>query len=280
MKFELSNENPTFDSLEISELDFSEVRFLLTSSIRFYIIISLFGGHKEISDFKEQMDKSPASISHSLKELESMGFITKSEKKYSLSSKGYLYSLNLIKLLKNCHVAFENKEFWLSHKLENLPIEFLENIYLICGSKCIVAEDSDLSKPTEFYLDIIRGSDVMYIILPIFSEIHLDAIFENVKRGSKLCLITTSEVLSSFREHGYMKELFDLSENRDITIWRCEDELNIFMTACPHFLSIGLFYLDDYFDNSSLLVSENPESFIWGKGLFKFYTKKSTKIIL
>ena len=76
-----------------------------------------------------------------------------------------------------------------------------------------------------------------------------------------------------------MKKLLDLSQNYDVSLWRCDD-LNFFMTCSENFMSLNLFFMDNHYDDSAMLLNKDKEGIIWGKYLFDFILNKSVKIIL
>lgn len=259
---------------------FDDVRFLLTSSMRSKLLISLYYGKKKLLDLREDLDKPSATILHGLKELEKLDLIFKEDKYYILSSKGYLLALNMLKLIENWYSIEYTVDFWLNHTIHVIPERFMKNSYLLKGAECISSSGSDVSKPLTKYLTIIGGVDEMNIILPIFSKIHLDAIFNNLKNGATLNLITTSGILDSFKKKGYMKKIFELNGDNNINIWRYDDNLKIFMTCTESFISLNLFFEDGYYDDSKMLLNENLEGIRWGKKLFEYYKNRCLQVPL
>ena len=43
-----------------------------------------------------------------------------------------------------------------------------------------------------------------------------------------------------------MKKLLELSQDYDVTLWRCDD-LNFFMTCSENFMSLNLFFMDNHY---------------------------------
>lgn len=259
---------------------FDDVRFLLTSSMRSKLIISLYYGKKKLVELREDLNKPSATIWHGLKELEKLDLITKEDKCYMLSSRGYLLALNMLKLIENWYSIEYTVDFWLNHTIHVIPEKFMKNSYLLKGAECISSSGNDVSKPLTKYLTMIKGADEMNIILPIFSKIHLDAIFDNLSGGVTLNLITTSGILDSFKKEGYMKKIFDLIEDNNINLWRYDGNLKIFMTCTESFVSLNLFFEDGYYDDSKMLLNENLEGIQWGKNLFEYYKNKCLEIPL
>ena len=122
-----------FDEEDFSKKygDFLVVRFLLASKIRPKLLLLLSESNYDLNGFRKVLDKPSASILHGLKELESVNLIKRSFKSYSLTSKGVLCSASLEKLFQDLYIFQSNKDFWLNHSIESIPIESFKNAYLI-----------------------------------------------------------------------------------------------------------------------------------------------------
>lgn len=268
-----------FPKVTEEEINFNDLKFLLKSDIRLCVVVDLYFGKKNLSQLREDLGKSSASLLHVLSELASKNLVLKSERNYYLSSKGYLFALNVIKLFQNWNSFTMLESFWIKHDLSMIPIEFFQSSYLLIDSEIVKSEEIDFAKPLKVYLDLLQDSKILNVIFPIFSDIHLNALFKEVEKGSKLNLITTPFVLESFRQKGFMKRLFELSQDYDVTLWRCDD-LNFFMTCSENFMSLNLFFMDNHYDDSVMLLNKEEEGIIWGKYLFDYILNKSVKIIL
>lgn len=265
--------------IEEDEINFNDLKFMLKSNIRLGVMVNLYFGKKNLSQLRDELGKSSASLLHVLSELSTQNMVLKNERYYYLSSKGYLFSLNLIKLFLNWNSFTRLESFWIKHDLNMIPIEFFQSSYLLINSEIVKSEEVDFAKPLKAYLNLLPNSKILNVILPIFSDIHLNALFKEVEKGTKLNLITTPYVLESFRKRGFMKKLLDLSQNYDVSLWRCDD-LNFFMTCSENFMSLNLFFMDNHYDDSAMLLNKDKEGIIWGKYLFDFILNKSVKIIL
>ena len=266
-------------NIKEDEINFEDLKFLLKSNIRLNILVNLYFGKKNLSGLREELGKSSASLLHVLSELSSRKMVLKSERNYYLSSKGYLFALNLIKLFMNWNSFTRLESFWIKHDLNMIPIEFFQSSYLLVNSEIVKSEEVDFAKPLKAYLELLPKSKILNVTLPIFSDIHLNALFKEVEKGCKLNLITTPYVLESFRQKGFMKKLLELSQDYDVTLWRCDD-LNFFMTCSENFMSLNLFFMDNHYDDSEMLLNKDEKGIIWGKYLFDYLLNKSVKIIL
>lgn len=263
------------------EDSFKNMRYIMSSTMRTKLLISLYHGKKRLNILRDDLEKSSATILHGLKELETLKLVNKFDKYYYLSSNGYLITLNLLKLIENWSSLKSNVNFWKDHDLTNIPFKFLRNGDAFKEAECITSEDSDLIKPLKKYLEIISNSKTLKILLPIFSKVHLNAIIDNLnKNNSDLDLIITDNVLKAIIDNGYIEKIFkNKTKENTINIWKIDD-LNIFMTCCENFLSLILFFEDGYYDDSNMLLDRTKESINWGLDIFDYYKEKGEKINL
>ncbi|MCQ2964770.1 MAG: DUF1724 domain-containing protein [archaeon] len=261
--------------------DFEELRFVLNSKIRSRLIISLFDGAKTLGDLKLIFNKPSSTILHTLHELTLLNLINKKGKSFHLSSRGYIFALVMYKFMGNMYVINKNYEFLDNHSLNSIPKSYLTDLYLLISGYFVVSEDIDLAKPLNEYLGLIKKVNELNIILPIFSQIHLDAILKNIKQenNAKLTLITTSDILKSLKKSGYMRKLSKLSQSHDISIFKYDGDLDVFLSFGKNFSTLSLFFKDGQFDDSTLFIDKTTNGVKWSKNLFNYYVSKSLKVL-
>ena len=270
-----------FDEEDFSKKygDFLVVRFLLASKIRPKLLLLLSESNYDLNGFRKVLDKPSASILHGLKELESVNLIKRSFKSYSLTSKGVLCSASLEKLFQDLYIFQSNKDFWLNHSIESIPIESFKNAYLIKDSVFVESDEQNISKSLMKYLDLLSTCKDMKIILPILLDDHLEVILENLENGSNLVLITNNRVLSSLRDSHYYEKLVAYSKKGKVSIRKIDDDLKLFLTVCDNGMALNLFFIDGLFDNSCCIFNENLEGIVWANFLFEKYVEKSIKLL-
>ncbi|SFL34728.1 Predicted transcriptional regulator, contains HTH domain [Methanobrevibacter olleyae] len=259
--------------------NFINVRFLLVSEMRPRLLLMLLGSNNNLNTLRKELGKPSASVLHGLNELESLNLIKKNFKNYSLSSKGVLYALALKKLFRDLYIFKTHVDFWKSHSIESIPVEYFKSSYLLKDSVFVESDEEDLSRSLNKTLKLLSSCEDMKIILPIFLEDHLEIILENLERDNSLILITTDEVLKSLKESNYYEKLHKFSKNNQLTIRKVEYELKIFLTVCDNAMALNLFFIDGLFDNSCVIFNEKAEGVDWANQLFKFYLKRSNKIL-
>lgn len=270
-----------FDKEDFSKKygDFLLVRFLLASKIRPKLLLLLSDSYYDLNAFRRDLDKPSASILHGLKELESVNLIKKNFKYYALTSKGVLYSAGLKKLYEDLYIFQSNKDFWLNHSIDSIPLESFKNAYLIRDSVFVESDEQNMSKNLMKYLHLLSTSEDMKIIMPVFIEEYLDIILENLEKGNDLVLITNNQVLSSLKESDYYKKLVHYSKEGKVAIRKVDGELKLFLTACDNGMALSLFFKDGLFDNSCCIFNERSDGIIWAGFLFDRYVEKSIKVL-
>ena len=151
--------------------EFNEIKYILTSTMRSRLILTMFESPKELKELRTALNKPSATILHGLKELENKNLIRKFQKEYHLTSNGFLLATNMVKLIENWHSINNDTKFWNSHELEDIPDELLKNMFLLKDAEYIHSTTSDLSNAFNRYVKLICESSELKIILPIYSEI-------------------------------------------------------------------------------------------------------------
>jgi predicted transcriptional regulator len=254
---------------------FEKVRFILTSKMRTKLLLSLIDGEKNLEGLRMILKKPSATILHGIKELKKERLVCKFNKYYYLSSTGYLSCLNLIKLIENWYSINQHVYFFKNHDIKSIPYKFLKKCYALKNGKCISSNSHNLINPLTNYLEFIQDSENLKILLPIFSEIHLNAILDTVENNdSELEIVVTPDVLLEIITNNDYKNRINIGK---IKIWESNEDFKLFMTCCETFTSLELFLEDGHYDGSNILVDKSKEGISWSLAIFEYYKRKSTK---
>ena len=140
--------------------------------MRSRLILAMYRSPKNLEELRNELKKPSATILHGLKELETKNLIRKVQKKYQLTSNGFLLATNMIKLIENWSSINKNTSFWDNHDLKGIPKELLKNMHLLKDATYITSTTSDLSNAFNKYINLISTSKELKIIMPIYSENH------------------------------------------------------------------------------------------------------------
>lgn len=251
--------------------NYKDMKFILTSTMRTKLIISIYEKSKNLEDLRNELNKPSATILHGLKELENLNYVKKLNKYYSLTSNGYLLAVNIIKLIENWYSITINNVFWNNHSLESLPEESIRELYKLKNAECVISTNKDLSKALTTYIDLISECEELKIILPIFSEIHINKLFELIRNEKikNLEIITTPEIIQSIEQKSNYKKI--LKDYNNVKVYIIDKLIDIYLTVSEKFVCLNLFFKDGHYDDSQLLIDKTENGLDWGQKLFNYF---------
>ncbi|MDR3222932.1 MAG: DUF1724 domain-containing protein [Methanobrevibacter sp.] len=273
------------DGLKEEPFDFSnfqELRTVISSESRSKILLQLYLNKSDLNNvetLKNKIKKPSPYILNSVRQLEIMGLIKRANKTFYLTSKGSIMAIIFLKLIENVYI-FKKHNFWTTHNLKQIPSEFLNHVYFLKDGMYYHSTNNDLIKPLNEYLKLIRSSEDLNIIMPIFSKPHLDGIFKStIKNKSTLKIIANEEIFNLIFKN-YKKEIKILIKRDKIRFWKINLDLEIFLTNSSKFSSLNLFFKDGHYDDSNLLLDKSIKGIQWGLKLFNHYKNKGILIYL
>lgn len=255
----------------MEEANYELTNFILSSQIRLNLLLSLFKTDKPLKELESELYKTSGNLVRGLNELKEKNLVEKSKKKYKLSSTGYLITLNIINLLDNWAGINKTQKFWDEHLTDNLPLEFIKKIHIWKNAKLIRSNNVDFLKPLDTYMEYIRKSNNIKIIMPFFSKLHFDVFIKTVKKNNAfLELITTKSIIDSLNKTHLSDSFFKLVKEGKIKINITDVKLDTFYTYADNFAALYLFFNEKYYDDSSMLLLNDEKSAKSAKDLFDY----------
>lgn len=251
--------------------EFGGVKYILTSSMRSKLLLTIYDSPKNLDDLRNELEKPSATILHGLKELETNNLVKKVKRYYELTSNGYLITTNMIKLIENWYAINKSQLFWNNHDLTGLPDDVLKNVYLLKNAKYVNSTTSDLSNAFNAYVKLISNAHKLKIILPIYSEKYFKQLI-NILNKNKLKLLeltVTEELKDSMSKNEYFKK--EILENEKVKLNISNRKLNIFLTFSEEFISLTLFFKDGHYDDSQILIARDKDALKWALNLATYY---------
>ena len=254
--------------------EFSGIKYILTSGMRSKLLLAMYENPKNLDELRNELKKPSATILHGLKELENINLIKKVQKYYKLTSNGFLLTANMVKLIENWYTLNQSTLFWNSHDLSGIPDELLKNIYHLKNAEYVTSTTSDLSNAFNTYIKLISKEKKLKIILPIYSENHLKHLIKllNENKLKSLELIVSEEILNSINENELFKK--ELVNNKKVKIHCVEQRLKVFLTYSSEFMALTLFFKDDHYDDSQILIAKDKNALKWAEDLNRKYKKR------
>ncbi|WP_303235045.1 helix-turn-helix transcriptional regulator [Methanosphaera cuniculi] len=266
----------SFDNINnLISNDYESINYILRSEQRLEILNELLDGDKTSNEINEKLKVQNTNLLRTLKELEKKEFIIKKSKKYTLTSIGYLIILNVNHFLENMYSEFVFEDFWENHSLENIPYRFIRNLNIWKNASLIQSTGLVYNKPMNTLLRQSATAKRFRVVLPIFSVFHIetfiDAIYDN---DGFMDLITSKLVYDAICESEVSDRFKQAVDDGYIRLWiDYSNEINLFLTATNKFYSLSLFYLDEAYDDSNLLISTDDKHFKKINNIFDCYTR-------
>ena len=256
--------------------DFNLLKFVVTSELRLKLLFSLYESSKTIKELESEFNRKPGNISRGLNELRSCKLIQKFPNKlYAVSSIGFLLAKNLEHLMYTFKSIDSNGEFLENHSIKTIPNKFLKELSILNGSTVIKSTITEFAKPINVYLENIRNSTYICIILPVFSKIFMDTIAEAlINHDGYLDIITTKNIYDLVAKSDSDHVIKALIRDKKINFYIVDDLPNIFFTVSDVFASLFLFFDDVVFDNSEMLLLNDKSDLNDAYRFYRYFKKE------
>ena len=231
-----------------------------------------------MKELESEFNKKSGNISRGLNELKGCSLITRlSNKKFAITSTGFLAAKNLENLMDTFANIDKNTSFWENHSLKSIPNNYLKQLSFLNDSEVVKSNITEFAKPINMYLKNIKLSKDISMILPVYSKIFMDAIYDSIiLHDGHLDLITTKNILDLIVKSDSDRYFRSLVRDKKIDYYIVEDVANIFFTTTNTFTSLYLFFDDVVFDSSEMLF--NDDEFII-KDAKRFYESYKAYVI-
>lgn len=259
--------------------DFNLLKFVVTSELRLKLLFSLYESSKTIKELESEFNRKPGSISRGLNELKSCKLIQKFPNKlYAVSSIGFLLAKNLEHLMYTMESIDLNGEFLENHSIKTISNKFLKELSFFNGATLVKSTITEFAKPINVYLDNIKNSTYICIILPVFSKIFMDAVSEAlINHDGYLDVITTKNIYDLVAKSDSDNIIKALLRDKKINFFIVDDLPNLFFTVSDVFASLFLFFDDVVFDNSEMLLLKDKSDLNDAYRFYRYFKKELLK---
>ena len=249
------------------------------SEMKLTIITKLLEGDKKLAELAQILDTRQTTISHILKEFETLEFIKKSGGLYSLTPLGQIEAKICKATLTGTRVVKKYRDFWLTHDISGLPDQSISAIGALDDSVIVTSADVDLQKVHKTFInDVLSMSTNIKGISPIFHPDYIEVLKKVLKSGGQIDLIVNSEVLQKALSSNDAAEVQPYISDQKLRIYLNED-LKFSLTVTENCISLGLFNLSGMYDYLSDLQCKTSEGIEWGKNLFYKIYAESPRIL-
>ncbi|MFB2623442.1 helix-turn-helix transcriptional regulator [Methanothermobacter marburgensis] len=263
---------------DVYEYLYEDLQFILKSSIRFRIMVSLLRSPKTFDEIKGEVKVSLPALYSNIKLLLEEGAITRRGNSYSLTSEATLKTLSALKLMNSVRVINGFDEMWLNHDISGIPEYLIEDIDWLINSELIRSAPEDIYRPQNTYRRLILDSEEVYGVSPISHRDLVDIYEGLLKRGVPVELVLTDGVIREMVLNASFGLLKTAIKNRNLKVLRFPGPLKVAFTVTDRFLSLGLFDSRGFYDQNRDIMSTDRRAIEWGFRLYEHYRDKSEKL--
>ena len=87
----------------------------------------------------------------------------------------------------------------------------------------------------------------------------------------ELNLLVNTEILRKIKRSRYLKK--SLIENKNVNIIETDKNFKIFLTFCRDFMTLTLFFKDNQYDDSQMIIDKHKNGIKWSEELFTYYKR-------
>ncbi|MDI9618965.1 winged helix-turn-helix domain-containing protein [Methanothermobacter sp.] len=263
---------------DVYEYLYEDLQFILKSTIRFRIMVSLFRSPKTFDEIKGEINVSLPALYSNLRLLLDEGYITRRGDSYSLTSEATLKTLSALKLMNSVMVINGLDEMWLNHDISGIPEYLIEDIDWLIHSELIRSAPEDIYRPHNTYRKLIEDSEEVYGVSPISHRDLIDIYEGLLEREVHVELVLTDGVIREMVLNASFALLKKAIINRNLKVLRFPGPLKIALTVTDRFLSLGLFDSRGFYDQNRDIMSTDRRAIDWGFRLYEHYLERSEKL--
>lgn len=254
----------------------SLVDLLFFSEKRKNLLVQLADGPMNIDEIKETLNVKACAVMPQIKKLKDMDVIIQKGNVYQLSDIGSVIVDRMIPLTSLLDVFSGNKDYWLKHDRNPIPINLIKKIDML--GKCKL-DEPDLDHLFEFPRNLRDKLNNTKNIKSFYSYFCPDCPSMQAtcaEKGADVHLILDEKVFNRLKDD-FGKEYNILLENKvSLYIYSGKIRPSSFIVTDNFFL-LKLFGKDGEFDHRKI-VSFTPSALEWGNELAQYYIDNSIKI--
>jgi predicted transcriptional regulator len=269
--------NSNIKSQEVQEI----LRLLACSDLRSKLARTLRNGKKmTLSELSKLAGVSSPAALHALRELGKEYMIHQDERRnYSLTNIGEIVARQFEEINLAVTALSQNKEFWLSHDLNDIPNHLLDKIAQLADSTVVSSTPTDVMKVWSMFYMLFENSKEIHGISPIFDE-QMTAVFTKLmEKEINIELIFTPGVLDATLRTAE-RQVLQKGLKTNLKIFKMESQVNFALTVTDYYALLGFFRPDGSFDWSNALLSYNADAIEWGRELFAYYVENAEPFTL
>ncbi len=257
-----------------------EISSLFRSRLQMQILQSLAEGNKTLGQLRVITGSSSQALIPKIRILEGHNFITFPNQKYQITLVGRLLINKLQDIALFNAVTKKHKNFWNQHYAEAIPDEFFITIGDLYNSEIIADTNVEIFYVYFNFLNMIQEAKELFILSPISSPAHTDAVMKRISEGIYVETIIGKDLLSQISTSPDFNKIHELGTQTSSKIFVLDDPPKLGLTVSDKNLSLGLFNHDGIYDITTDLFSNDLRAVKWGRKLYQYYRDGAEEVNL
>lgn len=250
------------------------------SNLRTNALICLSSGIEPLDALRNDLNVSPTTLSHTLRELEENKLIYQdAERNYVLTNIGKIMTRNLIDFNDTAETLRTFESFWLGHDLNAIPDDLLDKIGRLKDSRVISGTPINVLKAYTTIIELLKESKRVQVVSSILIP-NIEFIQDIFAGLRGMHFILTEDVLNPSIDSIGREWLGKLPPGYfTLDVIKHNPKIGFF-TVTDRFLALVLYRLDGAFDLHSNLISCSKTAIDWGLELFNHYAEIAESVDL
>jgi predicted transcriptional regulator len=247
------------------------------SGIRKELLLYLDDGSRSLSEIRDRFDITSPEVSPRIKELVEHNLVKFEGKKYILTPMGKTIVKNFRPFADTINVFNLYPDFWESHDLTCIPVEFLNRIGEV-KNYIIIEDDMDNINKTKFEgIELIMQSKYLLAVSMLYDNDMPDLLLKLLNNNVNVSIIISQNVYDKIFNSDLSLKKF--KEYSNFNVYISNDNIRTAFTVNDFSIFLSLCYINGKFDLHSNCISDEKSAINWGNDLFEYYKNRSIKVI-
>lgn len=258
-----------------------DIQALFRSRLQIQILLALSDGTKTLAQLREVTGSSSQALIPKIRKLESSNFMAISDYEYHLTPVGRILTKKIQDIILFKSVTKKHKNFWDQHYSEAIPEEYFANIGDLYNSEIVSDTNVDIFNVYFNFLKMIQEAEQVYILSPISSPAHTDAVLKRIREGVYVETLVGKDLIGQLSQSPHFDKIHELASHTKSKILVLDEMPRLGLTVTDKHISLGLYKNDGVtYDTTTDLFSADAAAVNWGRRLYQYYRDNAVELAL
>lgn len=258
-----------------------DIQALFRSRLQIQILLALAEENRTLAELRDVTGSSSQALIPKIRKLESGNFMEISEYEYHLTPIGRILTMKIQDIILYKSVTKKHKVFFDEHFVESIPEAFLQDLGSLYHSEMISDTNVDIFNVYFNFLKAIGDAEEVYILSPISSPAHTDAVLKRIRDGIYIETLVGRNLLAQLSASSHYDRIRELASHTSSKILVLDDMPRLGLTVTDKCISLGLYKNDGVtYDTTTDLFSMDPRAVAWGMRLYRHYRDQAEELQL